>query len=67
MAAAFRTKISYTLQMEIDAIDGKGGHIYRIQNLIKYRKYESPREIKETILVQNITVEFILLVLLIIV
>ena len=29
----------YTLKMEIDEIDGKDGHIYRLKKLMKYRKY----------------------------
>ena len=32
-------KISYTLKMEIDEIDGNDGHIYSLKKMMKYRKY----------------------------
>ena len=48
--------------MEIDEIDGKDGHVYRLKKLMKYRKYLSGREINETHLVQVITKELMLLV-----
>ena len=47
--------------MEIKENDGNDGHIYCLKKMMKYRKYLPRREINETNLVQNITVELILL------
>ena len=35
----FQNKKSYILKIEIDEIDGKYGHLYRLKKMMKYRKY----------------------------
>ena len=48
--------------MEIDEIDGNDGHIYRLKKINDIQEILiAEREINETNLVQNITLELILL------